>query len=172
VLQDVDGERAAVKRNLLPTPRDPNNKLGTRSQMFMGSPDLHDYTIQADFRPMATSGTLPDYGLINSGYNLNVRAATGKLRMCSWSPHDYRTSAETDHQPQDGVWYRMKLRVEQGDGVARVLGKVWPRDEEEPDAWTLEMTDERPVTSGSPGLFGKTDVAEFAVDNITVTPND
>jgi len=171
-LRDVDGQRSAVKRNVLPTPRDPNNKLGTRSQMFMGSPDLHDYTIQADFRPMATNGELPDYGLINSGYNLNVRASTGVLRLCSWSPHDYRTSATVDHQPQDGVWYRMKLQVEQGDGVAHVRGKIWPRDEDEPAEWTLEMTDKSPIQSGSPGLFGKTDVAEFAVDNVKVAPNN
>ena len=33
---------------MLPTPKDPNNKLGTRSFVWMGPIDLSNYTIQAD----------------------------------------------------------------------------------------------------------------------------
>ena len=44
VLRDEDGERFAVKRDVLPTPKDPHNKLGTRSQLTMGPVDMANYT--------------------------------------------------------------------------------------------------------------------------------
>jgi hypothetical protein len=47
-VQDVNGERIIVKQSLLPTPRAPDNKLGTRSMMFMGPVELSNYTIQGD----------------------------------------------------------------------------------------------------------------------------
>ena len=46
-LRDVDGDKVLVKKSLLPTPRDPKNKLGTRSFCYMGQTDLGNYTIQA-----------------------------------------------------------------------------------------------------------------------------
>jgi hypothetical protein len=52
-----------------------------------------------------------------------------------------------------------------------VLGKLWPRGEQEPAAWTMEMVDKSPNLNGSPGLFGKSDTAELFVDNIKVFPN-
>jgi hypothetical protein len=66
----------------------------------------------------------------------------------------------------------MKLRVEPGDGQVKVLGKLWPRGEEEPEAWTVEMVDKSPNLFGSPGLFGKTETAELFVDNIKVFANE
>lgn len=174
VLRDVAGERAAVKRSVLPTPRDPNNKLGTRSMMSMGPVDLHDYTIQADvlLTKEEETGKMPDAGITNSGYTMTIRSGNRQLRVYSWTSHDHRTAADTAFEPKPDVWYRMKLRVEQQDGQALVQGKMWPRDEDEPASWSLEMTDKAPVESGSPGLYGNAGDAEFAVDNIEVTPND
>ena len=96
VIREVDGEKIAVKRSVLPTPRDPNNKLGTRSRMWMGPTDLANYTIQADFalEQSGESGKMPDFGLINSRYTMTVRSSNKQLRLYSWSPHDYRTFAE------------------------------------------------------------------------------
>lgn len=172
VLREIAGERAAVKRDVLPTPRDPDNKLGTHSQMWMGPVDLHDYAVQADVLLTEKNGKKPDVGIINSGYTMTIRSGNNQLRVYSWPSHDHRTAASAQFEPQPNVWYRMKLRVEQQDGKALVQGKMWPRDENEPTEWTLEMTDESPVTSGSPGLFGNTGDAEFAVDNLEVTAND
>jgi len=47
----------------------------------------------------------------------------------------------------------VKLRVEQQGKEAWVRGKVWPRDQEEPTGWQIEMRDPRPNTEGSPGLY-------------------
>lgn len=182
VLHDLDGEQVAMKRDLLPTPRDPNNKLGTRSRMWMGPTDLANYTVQADVRITEKNGRLPDVGLINSRYTLTIRTSNREdadeedtnreLRAYSWSPHDYRTAASVPFDSQPGVWYRMKLRVVPQATQALVQGKIWQRDNAEPDAWTVEMVDAFPNLSGSPGLYGNSQEAPFYVDNLSVIPNE
>jgi outer membrane protein assembly factor BamB len=173
VLKEIDGERAALKLDVLPTPTNPANKLGTRSAMFMGPADMHDYTVQADVRLTEKDGRLPDVvGLINSGYTLGIRAGDQQLSIYSWASHDFRTQARIEFDPSPDVWYRLKLRVEQKDGKAIVKGKYWLRDQSEPADWSLEMTDDAPQKSGSPGIFGNTQTTSFYLDNLSVVPND
>jgi outer membrane protein assembly factor BamB len=172
VLQDLDGDRVAKKLDVLPTPRDPNNKLGTRSQLFMGSPDMKNYTVQADFRLTEKNMRLPDCGVINSGYTLVIRSGDKVLRLYSWNAHEFRTAAEAPLDAQPGVWYRLKLTVKVADGKAHVMGKVWQRDQAEPKDWTVQLTDNTPIESGSPGIYGHSQEAEFFMDNISVTPNE
>ena len=171
VLREQDGERFAVKRSVLPTPRSPVNKLGTRSQLSMGPVDLADYTIQADFAAEEQNGKMPDFGLTNSRYSMTLRSSVGELRMYSWSPHQNRTFASVEFQPEPHQWYTMKLRVDPEGSKATVRGKLWPRGTAEPAEWTIEMVDESPNLHGSPGLFGKAEVAEIYVDNIQVYAN-
>ena len=171
VIREADGNRFAAKRDVLPTPKNPRNKLGTRSQLSMGHIDLSDYTIQADFAAGEKNGRMPDYGVTNSRYSMTMRSTVGELRLYSWSPHDYRTSASVKFEPSPNTWYTMKLRVEAAGEDALVRGKLWPRDESEPDEWTIEMVDSLPHRHGSPGLFGKSEVGEFYVDNIKVYEN-
>jgi hypothetical protein len=179
VIDEVDGEKIAIKRSVLPTPRDPTNKLGTRSQLFMGPTDLGSYTIQADFalQKSAEGDKMPDLGLINSRYTLTARSSNKQLRIYSWSPHDYRTYADVDFDPEPGKWYTMKLRVDiQGESseegeTALVRGKLWPRGEAEPAAWTVEIVDPSPNRTGSPGIYGNAQEAEIYLDNISVFAN-
>lgn len=172
VIKDIDGEKAALKLDVLPTPRDPNNKLGTRSAMFMGPADMHDYTIQADVRLTEKDGRLPDVvGLVDSGYTLGIRSGDRQISIYSWASHDYRTQKRIDFDPKPNIWYRLKLRVDQKDGKALVRGKWWLRDQTEPNEWQLEMTDSAPQKSGSPGLFGNAQTTGFYVDNLSVVPN-
>ncbi len=169
VTREVDGEKIAVKRTVLPTPRNPNNKLGTRSRMWMGPTRLANYTIQADFALQQSEGTgkMSDWGLINSRYTMTVRSSNKKLRLYSWSPHDYRTFAEVDFDPEPGKWYTMKLQVE----TSEIRGKLWPRGEAEPTEWTIEMLDTFPNLSGSPGMYGNAQEAEIYIDNVSVVEN-
>jgi hypothetical protein len=171
VLREQDGERFAAKRSVLPTPKSPVNKLGTRSQLSMGPVDLADYTIQADFAAEEQNGKMPDFGLTNSRYSMTLRSSVGELRMYSWSPHAFRTFASVEFQPEPHQWYTMKLRVDPEGSIAIVRGKLWPRGTAEPAEWTIEMVDESPNLHGSPGLFGKAEVAEIYVDNIQVYAN-
>ena len=172
VIEELDGSKVAKKRDVLPTPADPGNKLGTRSQLFMGPGDMTDYTIEADFRLTEKNGRMPDCGVINAGYTLCLRSGDQRLRLYSWTSHDHRTAAEVDFDPQPGVWYHLKLQVKQVKETAEVKGKIWRRGQDEPKDWSIEMVDEAPIKAGSPGIFGQSQEAEFYMDNISVTPND
>jgi hypothetical protein len=171
VVRDVDGERIIVKRSVLPTPRDPKNKLGTRSMMFMGPVDLSNYTIQGDVQLPEENGKLSDVGLINSGYFMTIRGQTNKLRIDSWPSHDFRTHQMIDAGIKPNEWYTMKLSVVPNGETAAVRGKLWKRGEKEPDDWTIEMVDSAPNLHGSPGLYGHASDAEIYLDNLQVTPN-
>ncbi|QDV72795.1 outer membrane biogenesis protein BamB [Botrimarina mediterranea] len=189
-----DGNHYIAKPTELPTrPGAPTTKLGTRSQMWMGSPKLSNYTVQADVQlqegvsgestgggrvpegpPAAASAVkLPSVGLINSGYTFSLFGPNQEARIYSWGVDNKRTKAAEAMELTSGVWYSMKLKVTPNaeKKVAIVQAKVWPRDSAEPAEWTLEFEDEAPQLQGSPGLFGDAKEAEFFVDNLTVTPN-
>ena len=183
VVREVDGEKIAVKRSVLPTPRDPNNKLGTRSRMWMGPIDMTNYTTQADFALQKDSATqkMPDFGLINSRYTMTARSSNKELRIYSWSPHDYRAYASVPFDPEPGKWYTMKLEVrpQQFSAIgskptssAVVRGKLWERGQAEPEEWTVEMIDESPNLNGSPGMYANAQEAEISVDNLSVVANE
>jgi hypothetical protein len=155
---------------------------------------MDDYTIQADvqltvgrpgvegeaagpepeFPSEAVGGayaTLPTIGLINSGYTFALFGPSQEARLYSWCTHPERTQAAKSMKLEPGKWYTLKLKsVPEGDH-AHVMAKIWPRDAQEPDEWTLEFTDETPNLSGAPGLFGDSKVAEAYVDNIEVSAN-
>ncbi len=171
--RSADGEKYIAKKTVLPTPKDPNNKLGTRSFVWMGPTDLSNYTIQGDvfLKKDEASGKISDVGLINGRYQLTIRGLSKKLRLDSWTTSDYRTHTAVDFDPVPNTWYTMKLRVEPGENEARVLGKIWKRGAEEPKDWTVEMVDKSPNLHGTPGLYGNCPEAEIYVDNVTVTPN-
>lgn len=196
--EDESGNHYIAKPIELPTrPGAPTTKLGTRSRMWMGSPDLSNYTVQADvLMKTGTAGEssaseiddrppeappsagdssikLPSLGLINSRYTFALFGPNNEARLYSWCTHDKRTQAVAAMSFESDAWYTMKLTVEpdQEHGLAHVYGKVWKRGESEPTEWTLEIHDAAPNDNGSPGLFGDAKEAEFYVDNLIVTPN-
>jgi hypothetical protein len=65
-----------------------------------------------------------------------------------------------------------------GEKSGVIRGKVWPRDEKEPAAWNVELTDSRPVLEGSAALYGYVlgnfndkPGTEIYYDNLRITPN-
>jgi outer membrane protein assembly factor BamB len=163
-VREVDGNPMLVKITTIP--------LGTRSQCWMGHWDLHDYTIQADMRGSLKNDKMPDMGLVNQRYTIDVMGSKKQLELRSWTAQYTRRFAKTipfDFQPD--LWYTIKLQCENKNGQAIVRGKVWPRDQKEPSAWTIEATDETPNTVGAPGLFGNASDAEILIDNVKVVPN-
>ena len=171
MLKDANGEKILAKKDLLPTPRDPKNKLGTRSTLFMGQSDLANYTIQGDVLLNGTVFELPDVGLVNSGYEMILRSRDKKLRAESWTSHDVRSSSVVPFEPKPETWYTMKLKVTPEKDTAHVMGKLWERGNPEPEKWMVDFVDHSPNLHGSPGLFGKSEDAEIYLDNISVTPN-
>lgn len=170
-VRDDKGEKFIAKKTVLPTPKDPKNKLGTRSYLWMGPIDLANYTIQADVLLKDEGGKMPDVGLIASGYEIMVRSLNNKLRLDSWSSNDYREFVEVPFAPEADQWYTLKLSVVPEGRDAIVRGKVWPRGQNEPSKWTIEMVDNAPNLSGTPGVFGNSPDAEIYLDNLQVTSN-
>lgn len=144
---------------------------------FLGRPDHHDYTISADVMGTTDGRQRPDMGLINSGYTAELQwqgsrpgqTPGPKLEIRSWQA-GLRMARTADYDWQPGVWYRMALTVTQREDDALIRAKVWPRDEPEPEAWTLEVEDPLPIRSGSAGLSAYSPVDVYW-DNIEVTPN-
>jgi hypothetical protein len=173
ILRDVDGKRIMVKRDELPTrPGQPPTKLGAKSRMWMGQVDLSNYTIQADIQGQIKDGKMPDVGLINQRYTLSLQGAAQKLHLRSWAASEHRVSALVAFDWKPNVWYTMKLTTTVVDGKAHVRGKVWPRDADEPQSWTVQIVDDSPNLQGSPGLYGNARDAEFFLDNLVVIPNE
>ncbi|MCM2371193.1 outer membrane protein assembly factor BamB family protein [Aporhodopirellula aestuarii] len=165
-IRPVDGSPALVKVSTIPK--------GARSRAWMGSSDLKNYTIAADVLGKRSNGQMPDIGLTAHGYVLDLMGNSQQVQIRTWSPQ-LRMARTVDFPWEPDRWYRMKLRAQiegSGDSAVAVLqGKIWPRDEAEPEAWTVTARDESPVMTASPGLYGNAKVAEIAIDNLEVTPN-
>jgi hypothetical protein len=138
----------------------------------MGWPQLHDYTIQGDYYAPGDDEHRPDMGLINQRYTLDLMG-DNKLQIRSWmSRLELRFAKTVDFPWKAKQWYTIKFQAENNDSGVTLRGKVWPRGEKEPAEWSIEATDETPNKQGSPGLFGNATVAEFYIDNVSVTPNE
>ena len=136
---------------------------------FLGHPDEADYTITADIMGTKTKRRMPDIGLINSGYTFDLLGDHQRIQIRSWQA-GLRMMQQIDFAWDPEVWYTMKFEVHEDDGEAIVRGKVWPRSEDEPAAWTLSVTDPLPIVSGAPGLSGFSPTPLY-YDNIRVTRN-
>lgn len=159
----LDGELGLVKISTIPK--------GTRSQAWMGWTDLHDYTIQADFKATKKGDRLPDMGLINQRYTLDLQGAQ-RLQIRSWTARlELRFAKTMNFEWQADTWYSMKFQSRTEGNKVTLRGKVWPRGSQEPSDWQIEATDDVPNLNGSPGLFGNATDAEFFIDNVQVTPN-
>jgi hypothetical protein len=160
--KEIGGEKVLVKVATIPK--------GTRSQGWMGGTDLHDYTIQADVQA-AASATLPDMGIINQRYTLDLMGVQ-QLQLRSWTSRlELRFAKTVPFAWEAGKWYTIKLRADNANGQVMLKGKVWLRGTPEPSTWTIEAADATPNVTGSPGLFGNSTSGEFYIDNVLVTPN-
>lgn len=147
---------------------------GARSQGWMGRTNFSKYTIEADIYSAVRDGKMGDAGVIGQRYRLDLMGAAQELKLISWISHEekYRT---VPFEWKPNTWYRMKLttdfREADGHTVAILQGKVWPRDADEPEDWTITWEDEPGNTVGSPGLFGNAKDAEVFFDNVKVYQN-
>jgi outer membrane protein assembly factor BamB len=101
-----------------------------------------------------------------------------QLRLISWDALP-RVDQTITHEWKPDTWYTFKLTVQPQGDKALVRGKVWPKDDKEPDKWTLEFDDPLPNREGSPALYGNaTGIggdnapgAEVHYNNVKVTLN-
>ena len=102
---------------------------------------------------------------------------TQTLRLVSWEAMP-RVDETLPYQWQTGTWYTLKLQADIKGNTATLRGKVWPRDQKEPEKWNIEYTDPTPNLQGSALLYGYSvghdgpqPGTEVWYDNVKVTPN-
>ncbi|MGB0578888.1 MAG: PQQ-binding-like beta-propeller repeat protein, partial [Limisphaerales bacterium] len=147
-----------------------DNKLFQRGIVFMGTPDMKNYTIEADVMTEGNRRKMSEIGLICQRYYIVLKGNAGKLQINS---NLERIKEDTRFRMRPKVWYHLKARVDvAADGSGVVRAKAWPKAEAEPEAWTLEVKHKNAHTQGSPGLFGFAPQEILChIDNVKVTPN-
>jgi len=97
-------------------------------------------------------------------------SVSGGYDSTAWPRHEPRYSPDCAPagQLEEGVWYRVKFRLENHINGTFLAAKIWPRSSPEPDGWTLLTTDTDPRhhAAGRVGLL-VTD-ATASLDNLKV----
>ena len=140
-----------------------------RHAIYVGPSYLSNYTVQADVMSTRRGRRRPDIGLINSGYTMDMQGNHQRIEVRSWAA-ELRMAERFPFAWEPNVWYTIKLRVDTDEERALIRGKVWPRDETEPDDWTVTVEDPEPVREGSPGLIGYSPI-DIYFDNVRVMEN-
>ena len=140
-----------------------------RHAIYIGPSYLSNYTVQADVMSTQKGRRRPDIGVINSGYTMDLQGNHQRIEVRSWAA-ELRMAERFDFAWDPDVWYTLKLRVDTDADNALIRGKVWPRDEPEPDAWTVTVEDSDPVREGSPGIIGYSPI-DIYFDNVRVMEN-
>lgn len=114
------------------------NPLFQRVMTFVGDPAQSNYTMQADVRTEGNRRLMSTVGVVNQRYLIVLKANERKLEIQS---NEERIKQSVPFRMNPNTWYTLKTRVDVDvDGTAVVRAKAWPRDEAEPDAWTIELT--------------------------------
>ena len=160
-VREMDGNKVLVK---------PPARRGLhRSNVYIGPPNMKGYTLQVDLLGTKPKRNLPDMGLIANRYTLEMQGNHQRLQVLSWRS-DLRMAKWIDFKWEPNVWYTMKMTVDIVNGTAHVKGKVWAKDEPEPEEWTITVEDPLPNQEGSPGIYGYSP-AEIYYDNLKVWGN-
>jgi outer membrane protein assembly factor BamB len=140
-----------------------------RATVYIGPATLSGYTIEADLKATRRGRRMPDIGLINGGYTLDLQGNHQRLEVRSWAS-ELAFSKKVEFAWEPDTWYRMKLRVEPAAGKTVARGKVWKKADPEPAEWTIVYEDDAGIPAGSPGIYGDSSV-DLDWDNLRVVVN-
>lgn len=161
-VRERDGNKCLVKTI--------DNKFFQRATVFIGTPDMRNYTIEADVMSDGNRRKMSEVGLINQRYAIVLKGNDQKIEVNS---NLERLRESVDFKWQANSWYRLKARVDiAADGTGFVRAKAWKKGEPEPAAWNIEVPHKTAHQQGSPGLFGFSpqDMRVY-IDNVSVTAN-
>ena len=161
-VREKDGNKCLVKTI--------DNPFFQRAMVFLGTPDLKNYTIEADVMSEGNKRKMSDVGLINQRYLIMLK---GNEKMLEITSNQELLRSEVPLAWEPDAWYHLKARVDVAqDGSGVIRAKAWKRDGPEPDKWTSELPVRHANANGCPGLFGFSPQAQRVyIDNIAVTPN-
>lgn len=161
-VREKDGSKVLAKTT--------ENRFFQRAMVFIGTPEMKQYTIEADVMSDGNRRKMSEVGLINQHYLVVLKGNEQKLEINS---NQERLREAKDFKWSPNTWYHLKARVDQkDDGSAVVRAKAWKKEDAEPNEWTIELPHKTGHKSGSPGLFGFSpqDMRVY-VDNIQVNPD-
>ncbi len=173
---DFRAQETGVEKLTADTPATASTPASTTPQSTPGS-DAEAFA-KAFGNPAALEkARMPDMGLIAQRYTLDLMGASQQLQVRSWPPQVATHFSKTIPFPWEaGRWYTIKFEARtrpatsDADAAAMLRGKVWPRGEPEPAAWTIEAFHEQGNLQGSPGFFGNSKDSEISIDNVSVVP--
>jgi outer membrane protein assembly factor BamB len=161
-VRELDGNKVLV--------RVPDATPQRRTRLFIGASTWSDLTVEADVRSTERRRSISDVGVFNQRYGLVLFGNAQKVELQPWQAAAAR-SVSVPFAWKPDTWYHVKLRVQNlPDGVTLAQGKIWPRGEQEPAAWTVEKKDHIGHRAGSPGLYADPN-SEVYFDNVKVTVN-
>ncbi len=161
-VREQDGNKRLVKTI--------DNDFFQRATVFMGTPELKNYTIAADVMSDGNKRKMSTVGIINQRYRIVLK---GNEQVLETTSNEELLRVQTPFHWLPNVWYRLKARVDvAADGSGIIRGKAWKKGDPEPEAWTSEVPIARANVSGCPGLFGfSPQRMRVYLDNIAVTAN-
>ena len=161
-VRDKDGNECLVKTI--------DNPFFQRATVFMGSPELKNYTIEADVMSDGNRRKMSTVGLINQRYRVSLKGNEQVLEITS---NEELLRVRVPFHWQANTWYHLKERVDvAADGSGVVRGKAWKKGDPEPDAWVGEAPVAHANPNGCPGLFAfSPQNMRVYIDNVAVTAN-
>lgn len=145
--------------------------LFQRAITFIGDPNLTNYTVEADVMTDGNRRMKSNVGLINQRYFIYLVGNAQRLEVSS--NHD-RVKQSVPFKWTQKKWYTIKSRVDiNADGSGVVRAKAWPKGEDEPAEWTIEVDHKIAHKKGAPGIIGFSPQARYSVyvDNLKVESN-
>ncbi|MEM6506569.1 MAG: PQQ-binding-like beta-propeller repeat protein, partial [Planctomycetota bacterium] len=159
-----DGDNKVLAKTL-------DRVLFQRSMIFLGHPDDTGYTVQADVMSDGNRRGMSVVGVINQRYLIVL---DGNKQAIEVSSNHNRIAETKPFKWSAKKWYTIKSKVVPNeDGTGTVYGKAWPKGEDEPAEWTIEVKVPNCHTEGSPGIYGFSPQSKHRVyvDNVKVEPN-
>jgi outer membrane protein assembly factor BamB len=161
-IREKDGTKCMVKTV--------DNPFFQRATVFMGSPNLKNYTIEADVMSDGNKRKMSTVGVINQRYRISLKGNEQVLEITS---NEELLNVRVPYHWVPNEWYHLKARVDlAADGSGVVRGKAWKRGESEPAAWVSEAPVPHANANGCPGLFAfSPQNMRVYIDNVSVTAN-
>jgi outer membrane protein assembly factor BamB len=169
-VRDLEGNKVLVKL------AENDFAFAKRCRPFFGSPELSNYTIEADVRALERRRQMGDIGIVAQRYELVLFGNHQELHLQPWQPETRRT-VKIPFKWEKDTWYTMKLEVQSLDAAkVRVRGKVWAKGQPEPTAWSIERVAPIGSHKGAPGIYADAPSrvgggSELYYDNIKVYKN-
>jgi hypothetical protein len=146
-----------------------DNILFQRTMNFFGDPEMKNYILEADVATDGNRRVMSTIGLVNQRYLITLDGAN---RILEVSSNHERVKQSVKYPIKANTWYHLKTQVQRSaDGSGAVLAKAWPREESEPEAWTIEVKLKHVHEKGAPAIFAFSPQAQKRVyiDNIKVS---